>query len=201
MRQLCPDAVLHHRGVLSSFGDGDDVSVIAAVERAYNEIEDLDIVVMSFGAPSADDQPPPMAYTIQRLLAGSLVIASAGNDASNRPSYPAALPNVVAVGGLDGNGRAGFSNYGPWVDACAPALNVLSTFFMDFDDIVDSTHQRDQKFSGWATWSGTSFAGPKVAGVVAQDMYLRQCSATESWRRLSSWHHFRMPDLGVVFNV
>ena len=108
IRQICPDATIHHRGVLSSFGDGDDVSVIRAIERATAEIDRIDIVAMSFGAPSADDRPPPMAYTIQRLLGDSLVIASAGNDGSTRPSFPAALPNVIGVGALDGNGRAAF---------------------------------------------------------------------------------------------
>ena len=34
IRQLCPDACVHHRGVLTSYGDGDDASVIAAIERA-----------------------------------------------------------------------------------------------------------------------------------------------------------------------
>ena len=34
VRQICPDARVHHAGVLSSFGDGDDVSVIDAIRRA-----------------------------------------------------------------------------------------------------------------------------------------------------------------------
>ena len=132
IRQLCPDARVHHAGVLSSFGDGDDVSVIAAIQRAHAWGVPIDIVVMSFGAYSIGDRPPPMTATIRRLLPDALVVASAGNDATRRPFFPAALPEVVAVGALDSAGRASFSNYGPWVDACAPAVDVVSTFFTDF---------------------------------------------------------------------
>ena len=60
---------MHHSGVLSSFGDGDDVSVIEAIERAARRNVPIDIVVMSFGAYAADDDAaPPMAYTIRRVL-------------------------------------------------------------------------------------------------------------------------------------
>ena len=126
-------------GVLPSFGDGDDVSVIAAIERADGRDVPIDIAVMSFGAYSIGDRPPPMTATINRLLPGVVVVASAGNNASATAFFPAALPDVVAVGGLDSAGRAPFSNYGPWVDACAPAVDVVSTFFTDFG-----------VFHGWA---------------------------------------------------
>jgi subtilisin family serine protease len=191
--------------VLSSFGDGDDVSVIAAIERAVwtarANRQPIDIVVMGFGAFSADDAPPPMAYTIGRLLADSVVVASAGNNSSCRPFFPAALPNVVAVGGLDSAGRAAFSNFGSWVDACAPAVDVVSTFFMEFTDDVDSANGLNAEYRGWAAWSGTSFAAPKVAGVIAQEMCVRGDSAKATWKRLSDHRRFRYPDLGVVFNA
>ena len=201
IRQLCPDALVHHRGVLTSYGDGDDASVIAAIERAVRQLgEDIDIVVMSFGTYGENDRPPPMAEAIRGLLRHSVVVASAGNDATARPYYPAALPGVIGVGALDQGGRARFSNFGPWVDACAPGVDVVSTFFTDFDDATDDG-RCGNAYRGWATWSGTSFSGPKVAAVIAREMYLQDISAAESWRRLSPTSAFRLPDLGVVFNV
>ena len=155
---------------------------------------------MSFGSYSPDDVPPPMAYTIGRLLANSLVVASAGNNGSCRPYFPAALPNVVAVGGLDSGGRAPFSNFGPWVDACAPAVDVISTFFTDYDD-EDPATGLTKEFRGWASWTGTSFSAPKVAGVVAREMYLNGGTAQLAWNRLSDYHRYRYPDLGIVVNV
>jgi hypothetical protein len=135
IRQLCPDAIVHHRGVLTSYGDGDDASVIAAVQRAIGATPAaIDLVVMGFGTYGTDDRPPPMAGAIRRLLRTALVVAAAGNDGTARPYFPAALPGVLGVGALDAGGRAAFSNFGPWVDACAPGIDVVSTFFTDFDD-------------------------------------------------------------------
>ena len=81
VRQRCPDAVIHHRGVLTSFGDGDYVSVIVVIERAMRATpDDIDIVVMAFGTYGTDDRPPPMAGAIRRLLRTAVVVASAGNS-------------------------------------------------------------------------------------------------------------------------
>ncbi|MET0324413.1 MAG: S8/S53 family peptidase [Ilumatobacteraceae bacterium] len=201
IRQLCPDALVHHRGVLTSYGDGDDASVIAAIERAVRQLgDDIDIVVMSFGTYGENDQPPPMAGAIEALLQHSLVIASAGNDGTNRRYFPAALPGVIGVGALGPAGRAAFSNFGSWVDACAIGVDVVSTFFTDFDDRRSDDRLVDE-YRGWARWSGTSFSGPKVAAAVAQELYLHGGTAKEAWRRLSPPTALRLPDLGIVVNV
>ena len=100
------------------------------------------------------------------------------------------MPDVVAVGALDASGRAWFSNFGPWVDTCAPGVDVVSTFLVG-DDLI---HE-------WASWTGTSFSGPKVAAAIAQEMVLNGGTAAEAWARLSEWQHFRYPDLGIVFNL
>ncbi len=156
---------------------------------------------MCFGAYGEHDVPPPMAETIATLLDRSLVVASAGNNGSNRPYFPAALPNVVAVGALESGGRASFSNWGPWVDACAPGVEVVSTFFKRFDDRVDAENGIINRYRGWATWSGTSFAAPKVAALVAQEMYLNGGTAHQAWSRLRSYRRYHHPELGQVFNV
>ena len=83
----------------------------------------------------------------------------------------------------------------------APAVDVVSTFFKRYDDLVEPDAGVVNEFRGWAAWSGTSFAAPKVAGVVAQEMYLNGGTAQEAWRRLASYQKFRYPDLGQVFNV
>lgn len=105
-----------------------------------------------------------------------VVVAAAGNDSSSRPLYPAASPQVVAVTALDGENLAEFSNRGPWVDACAPGVDVRSTF-IDWQgplappprpgEVVDPASLRTQDFRGWARWSGTSLAAPLVAARLA----------------------------------
>ena len=59
-------------------------------------------------------------------------------------------------------------------------------------------------YNGYARWSGTSFAAPKVGAVIAREMYTSRIpgdTAHAAWQRLSSEARFRYPDLGVVFNV
>ncbi len=200
IRQQCPDARVHHRGVLTSYGDGDDASVIAAIERATTASTDpFDLVVMAFGAYGSAASRPALAAAIERLLVSSLVVAAAGNDATGRRTYPAALPGVVAVAALDDGGRAAFSNFGPWVDACTPAVDVISTFFDDVDDKAEDGELLEQ-FRGWARWSGTSFAAPKVAGVIAQELYLHGGTAHDAWARIQARAGFRIPDLGMLVN-
>jgi subtilisin family serine protease len=228
VRQHCPDATIHVDGALSSHGIGDDITAGEALERALARTDrPIDVVVMSFGGYTEDDQPPPLADWIDDTLGarraaqeadarvpGLLIVAAAGNNGSPRPMYPAALGNVVSVGALGSAGRALFSNFGGWVDACAPGVGVLSTFFEGFterfdveadavggDDATETVEVDGRSFTGWATWSGTSFSAPKVAAAIAEELYLNHIDAPEAWRRLSHWEKYRYPDLGIVFNI
>ncbi|MGH9133851.1 MAG: S8 family serine peptidase [Ilumatobacteraceae bacterium] len=200
VRRLCPDAVIHVDGVLSGLTTSDDEDIREGMARAVRRTgpRGPDIAVMTLTTYTEDDQPPPLARWIDAYLPNTLVVAAAGNAAATRPAYPAALPGVVAVGGLGASGRAPFSNYGGWVDACTPAVDVVSTFFTDFDERVNGGTRR---YRGWARWSGTSFAAPKVAAVVAQHMYVHGRTAREAWADLADPRALRHPDLGVVFNL
>ncbi len=199
VRQICPDAALHTCGVLTSFGEGSVSGVLHALERVTNLSGPFDVVVMSFGAYFTDDDPGLFGPELRRLLGNAIAVGSAGNDRSSRPYFPAALPSVIGVGGLAADGKAWFTNFGTWVDACAPAVDVVSTFFDGFTETVDDETLRH--YDGWARWSGTSFAAPKVAAVIAQEMYLHGGDGADAWKRLSSHKHLRHGDLGIVFNV
>lgn len=198
VRRWCPDARIHSRGVLTSYGDGDDASVAGAVGRALRGGRSYDLVVMAFGGYGEEDRPTPLGRAVARLQRrGALVVASAGNDGTSRRPFPAGLPGVIAVGGLDEDGRAPFSNFGPWVDACAPATDVISTFFADFAESGTTDHPAFT-FAGWGRWSGTSFAAPSVAGRIAQEQYLSGGSAAAAWARLRARSVVRVPDLGIA---
>jgi serine protease len=118
------------------------------------------------------------------------VVASAGNDATNRPCYPAAFsldPDeqswapVISVGAQNPSGtQALFSNTGRWVDTWVCGAAVVSTM-PEFDagatplarrQAAGSTQARetldpDDFLGGFGVWSGTSFAAPIVAGRIA----------------------------------
>ena len=199
VRQICPDVEIHTAGGLTSFGEGSVSGVLHAVRRIRRLSGPFDVVVMSFGAFFVDDDPGLFGRELMRLVGDSVVVAAAGNEQTNRPQFPAALPGVVAVGGLGPSGKAWFTNYGSWVDACAPAVDVVSTFFDRFTEMIDGNPHRH--YDGWARWSGTSFAAPKVAALIAQEMYLHGGTARQAWLRLTARGHLRHPDLGIVFNV
>jgi thermitase len=81
---------------------------------------------------------------------GSVVIASAGNDASaNMLSFPASLPKVIAVGGVDANfSQAYFSNSGPNLDLVAPAVGIRSAYGKSYVIVGDGTSQATALTSG-----------------------------------------------------
>lgn len=199
IRQICPDAEVHIAGVLSSFGDGDVDGVVAAFERVLGQDDPFDVVVMSLGGYMTEDDGSVFGASLARLLGDGLGVAAAGNQATCRRYFPAALADIVGVGALGEGGKAWFTNFGGWVDACAPGIDVVSTFFTEYDEQVGDNPGRS--YRGWARWSGTSFSAPKVAAAIAQEMYLTGATAREAWKRLSNHQRYRVPDVGVVFNI
>ncbi len=86
---------------------------------------------------------------------GALVIAAAGNDGTDRPFYPAAFDEVVAVAGADQfDGSYYRTNHGPHIDIAAPAVEIISSYWANGQ-------------STYAILSGTSMAAPHVAGTAA----------------------------------
>jgi subtilisin family serine protease len=127
-----------------------------------------------------------------------VVVACAGNTASDRPFWPAALKQVIAVAALDGADRAWFSNYGWWVDACTQGVGLTSCF-IQFDGPRPRVNGVDpDRFGGYATWSGTSFATPAVAGAIARMATAEGLPASAAADRiLDPMAAPTLPDLGV----
>jgi subtilisin family serine protease len=122
----------------------------------------------SFGGATLFDAPPLVTERALATLApGTVVVASAGNNGSERPSWPAACKGVVAVAAVGAREpgsawlRTDFTNYGRWVDCCAPGVAVASTF------LVTRGLADKPPFKGFAKWSGTSFACPQVTAAIA----------------------------------
>jgi subtilisin family serine protease len=176
--RLAPGAEVTVVKRMGTFGDIDDADAARAIVRAKGGTSKRDqlIVTMSFRGYTEDDGPPLAlsAAILARTGPHVAFVASAGNDASCRPTWPACLGDVIGVGALGVDGPAPFTNYGPHVEACAPGVDIVSTFLYGLDpgrakqtanpasDLAD--------FGGWVAWSGTSFSAPIVATELAWEV-------------------------------
>ncbi len=103
---------------------------------------------------------------------GAVLVAAAGNGNDTALVYPAAYPEVVAVGATDRyDDRASFSTFGNnWVSLLAPGDNIISTIQNDlcifYAEILGLFFDPDN--DACLDWfSGTSMASPHVAGAAA----------------------------------
>ncbi len=85
---------------------------------------------------------------------GALVVAASGNLAGEREQFPAAMPEVLAVGALNRDGqKRELSSFGQFVDLSAPGEGIVSAGI----DSDQATAARD----------GSSYAAAIVAGAAA----------------------------------
>ncbi len=156
IRQHQPQVRIEQRRVLDAEGFGSDYTVAKGLASIRARVVNL-----SLGTYTRNDEPPTAVSRAIEFLqnAGHIVVAAAGNNASDRPFWPAAFAKVIGVAAITANGdRTGFSNYGPWVNVSAPGVNISSCYVEHFED---------EPLTGWAQWSGTSFAAPVVAAQLA----------------------------------
>jgi subtilisin family serine protease len=104
-----------------------------------------------------------------RFRDGTVLVSAAGNDGADWKFSPADLAPVIGVGalGLPGDARASFSNYGDWVQVYAPGQDLVHAFASGSYTYREENIGQTAVFDGMATWSGTSFSTPLVAGLIA----------------------------------
>ena len=111
------------------------------------------VISVSFGGPVGSGAE--QAAILYARANNVLVFVAAGNENSDAPSYPAAFDGVLAVVATDSlDHRAFFSNFGDWVDLCAPGVAIWSTMANNIYHAYD-----------YAMWQGTSMATPNAAAV------------------------------------
>jgi subtilisin family serine protease len=158
------EAEIYAGKVLSNSGSGGDSGILAGIQWAIDN--KCVVVSMSLGGPVQPGQSFSQVFehaARRALLAGTLIIAAAGND-SRRPqtirpvSHPANCPSIMAVAAVDRNfGTASFSNgglnpQGGQVDIAGPGVSIRSSW---------------PRPTLYRSIDGTSMATPHVAGIAA----------------------------------
>lgn len=126
-----------------------DASVKLAVDLGAK------VINMSFGTDDASlshDSPKPHADVVRYALEhGCILVAASGNNGQRTRYWPAAHPNVIAVGAVGAERMpTQFSTRGSHVLLCAPGERIMST-----------------GLTGYQHVTGTSFAAPFVAAACA----------------------------------
>lgn len=142
-----PNAQILPLRVLDQFGSGSFADVAVAIIDATDQ--GADVINLSLGSTSTTSMVrDAVHYAASR---GVILVAAAGNAGKERVDYPAAYPEVIAVGAIRSNGaRAGFSNFGDGIDTVAPGDDIYT---LDDND-------------GYQSIDGTSFSAPYVSAMV-----------------------------------
>ena len=142
-----PDVELYSARVLD---ENKSAPVSRIIEALYWAIEKrVDIISLSFGTTFRSEG---LETAIRKAHEeGILIVAAAGNNGVIE--YPAAMEEVMAVGGTDTNGTVcDYSARGKEVEIVAPAEQIKAT----------------GGFDGTVICNGTSMAVPHVVGVAAR---------------------------------
>jgi subtilisin family serine protease len=139
------------------------------------------VVNLSAGSYTRNDWMP-LSFSVFDN-GGVTLVCAAGNDATHRKFWPAAFEWAVAVGalGADRRNRAWFSNYGDWVDVYTLGEGLVNAFAAgEYTYHEPPKRPATQVFDGRARWSGTSFATPLAAGLIAAEMSQAGLTASDA---------------------
>jgi subtilisin family serine protease len=142
--------------------DGDEYPTVSAEIAGIRHAVDRGARVINISAGSPCPDANEAATVADALARGVVVVASAGNDATdgNRIQYPAAYRGVIAVGatGHDGQ-RAFYSHVDDYVTLVAPGGSADGNPAHDMPLLAPG--------GGITTMAGTSFSAPMVSAAAA----------------------------------
>jgi thermitase len=153
---------------MAANGTGTTWNVTQGIQYAVSH--NASVINLSLGGPGE----PAMVNAINAAYESNIVVvASAGNDNSYTPQYPAASDHVFSVAATNQtDGRLFNSNYGYWVDVAAPGYGLLSTS-------IDGAYNNTCCTSGaTALTSGTAGLVKSVHPTWTSDQVMSQIACT-----------------------
>jgi subtilisin family serine protease len=128
------------------------------------------IINMSLGG---DGDSTLGAAVAAAIAAGSTIIASAGNEGSYNPRFPASYPDVISVAALGPDGElTSYSSTNAFVSLVAPGGDFRFDDFSNLSSratsgVLSTVWDFTTGEPDWAFYTGTSMAAPHVTGVAA----------------------------------
>ena len=143
--------------IMDANGTGNSSDLVAGIRWAADR--GATVINMSVGGfPYSQAVQDAVNYAWNK---GVVLVGAAGNNNREESFYPASLANVVSVSATQSNDEfSHWSSYGPAVDVSAPGSAVQTT------NCIASICPHPE-WGSHTYISGTSFATPNVAGVVA----------------------------------
>lgn len=144
--------------IMNREGTGSTSDLLAAI--AWGADQGADVINMSVGGfPYSQLMQDAVNYAFSK---GAVLVGAAGNNRRQENFYPASFDNVISVSATQVDDEfSNWSSYGPKVDVSAPGSSVLTT------NCYVCTYAGHNTWGSHTYISGTSFATPNVAGVVA----------------------------------
>ena len=167
LRQYGRPDELHFYDVDNVRGSVDSERYLYALTmvRSYLRERKRDRVVVNISLGSHLPEPKETKLITEILDLGAIVVAAAGNDGMKESTYPAAIEGVICVGAVANGIRRDYSNYGN-VDIFADgSYRTAQTVTLPSDIGIESQ-------SRTVELNGTSFAAPRVSGVVVKMLQL-----------------------------
>ena len=145
---IAPDAMIMPLRVFDDAGNADAFIIARAIRYAVQH--GADVINMSFGMTAESNAvKQAIKFAVDHDVT---VVASAGNNNTAVPQFPASFNKVLGVAATDlMDKKTSFSNFGKDIFVDAPGVNIISAYPGGY----------------YALASGTSFSAPFVSGEAA----------------------------------
>ena len=144
--------------IMNREGTGNTADLLAGIR--WSADKGADVINMSVGGfPYSQQLQDAVNYAWAK---GAVLVGAAGNNRRDEVFYPASFDHVISVSATQPEDEfSNWSSYGPKVDVSAPGSSVMVT------NCYTCTYGDHDSWGTHMLISGTSFATPNVAGVVA----------------------------------